>query len=65
MYRIRNRQNVRGPITECECGTHLGNSVTCPVVDRSQLDSNGHQQIHTGYLQDAKRMRTGKPHTNA
>ena len=48
-----------------------GNSFTCPVVDRTQLRSNGHQRVHTGYLQEAERMRTGqtarepgKPHTN-
>ena len=53
-------------ITECACGTRPGNSVTCPH------NSNGHQRIHTGYLQDAERMKTGqtarepvKPHTNA
>ena len=63
MYHIRN--------TECTCGTHPGNSVTCPVVDSSQLRSNRHQQIHTGYIQDAEHMRTGqtaqeldKYHTN-
>ena len=45
------------------CGTRPGNSVltvTCPVVDRSQVRSNGHQRIHTGYLQDAERTRTGQ-----
>ena len=45
------------------CGTCPGNSVltvTCPVVDRSQVRSNGHQRIHTGYLQDAERTRTGQ-----
>ena len=72
MYRIRNGQNVRWTITECACGTRPGNVVTCPVVDRSQLRSNGHQRIHRGYLQDVERMRTGqsahepdKPHTKA
>ena len=59
MYRIRNGQNVHWTITECACGTRTGNSVACPVVDRSQLRSNGHQRIHTGYLQNALRMRTG------
>ena len=29
------------------------------VVDRSQLRSNGHKRMHTGYLQDAERTRTG------
>ena len=59
-------------ITELACGTRPGNSVPCPVVDRSQLRSNGHKRIYTGYLQDAEHMRTGqttreqdKPHTNA
>ena len=61
MYHIRNGQNVRWTNTECACGTRLGNSVTCPAVDRSQFRSNGHQRIHIGYLQDAERMRTGKP----
>ena len=45
------------------CGTRPGKSVltvTCPVVDRSQVRSNGHQRIHTGYLQDAERTRTGQ-----
>ena len=72
MYRIRNGQNVRLTITECACGTRPRNSVTSSVVDRSHLESNGHQRIHTGYLQDAECMRTGqtagepvKPHTNA
>ena len=32
-------------------------TLTCPVVDRSQLRSNGHQRTHTGYLQDAERTR--------
>ena len=73
MYRIRNGRNVRWTITECAYGTRPGNSATCtcPVVDRSQLRSNGHQQIHTWYLQDALRMRNGQttrepdtPHTN-
>ena len=68
--RIRNGQNVRRTNTECAHGTRWGNSFTCPAVDRSQLRSNRHQQIHKGYLQDAERMRTGqtarepdKPHT--
>ena len=72
MYRISNRQNVRWTKTECACGTRLGNSVTCPVVDHLQFGSNEHQRIHTGYLPDAERMRTGqtarkseKTHTNA
>ena len=60
MYRIRNGQNVRWMITECACGTRPGNFFTCPVDDRSQLGSNGHQRIHTGYLQDAERIRTGQ-----
>ena len=45
------------------CGTRPENSVltvTCPVVDRSQVRSNAYQRIHTGYLQDAERMRTGQ-----
>ena len=45
------------------CGTRPGNSVltvTCPVVDRSQLMSNGHKRMHNGYLQDAERTRTGQ-----
>ena len=57
------------------CGTPPGNSVltvTCPVVDgpfatkilscpvSSCLRSNGHKRIHTGYLQDAQRTRTGQ-----
>ena len=45
------------------CVTRPGNyvlTVTCPVVDRSQVKSNGHQRIHTGYLQDAERTRTGQ-----
>ena len=45
------------------CGTRPGNSVltvTCPVVDRSQHRSNGHKRMHTGYLQDAERTRTGQ-----
>ena len=45
------------------CGTRPGNSVltvTFPVVDRSQVRSNGHQRIHTGYLQNAEQMRTGQ-----
>ena len=45
------------------CGTRPGNSVltvTCPVVDRSKLRSNGDQRICTGYLPDAERMRTGQ-----
>ena len=36
------------------CGTRPGNSVltvTCPVVDRSQLRLNGHKRMHTAYLQ--------------
>ena len=44
-------------------GTRPGSSVltvTCPVVDRSQLRSNGHKRMHTGYLQDAERTRTGQ-----
>ena len=48
-----------------------GNSLTCPVVDQTQLRLNRHQPVHTGYLQEAERMRTGqtarepdKPHTN-
>ena len=43
-------------IVRLTCGTRPGTSVltvTCPVVDRSQVRSNGHQRIHTGYLQDA------------
>ena len=60
MYSMINGQNFRRTITECTCGTHLGNPVTCPVVDHSQLRSNGHQWIHTRYLQDAERMRTRK-----
>ena len=51
-------------ITECACDTRQGNSVTWPVVDRSQLRSNRHQRVHTGYLQDAQRMRTGQTHEN-
>ena len=45
------------------CGSRPGNSVlnvTCPVIDPLQVGSNGHQGIHTGYLQDAERMRTGQ-----
>ena len=45
------------------CVTRPGNSVvtvTFPVLDRSQLGSNGHLRIHTGYLQDAERTRTGQ-----
>ena len=45
------------------CGTRPRNSVltvTCPVVERSQLRSNGHKRMHTGYLQDAERTRTGQ-----
>ena len=45
------------------CVTHPGNSVltvTYPVVDRSQLRSNGHKRVHTGYLHDAERTRTGQ-----
>ena len=41
-------------------------------VDLSQLWSNGHQRIHTGYIQVAETMRIeqtardpDKPHTNA
>ena len=63
---------LRWTITECACCIRPGNSVTCPVVDNSQLRSNRHQRIHTGYLQDAERMRTwqtawesDRPHTNA
>ena len=72
MHRIRNGQNVRWTVTEFACGTNPRNSVTCPIVDHSQLRSNGYQRIHTGYLKDAERMRTrqttrvpDKPHTNA
>ena len=39
---------------------HVYLTVICPVVDRSQVRSNGHQRIHTGYLQDAERTRTGQ-----
>ena len=53
-------------------GTRPGNSVltvTSPVVDRSQVRSNGHQRIHTGYIPDTYRMpnerEPDKPHTNA
>ena len=45
------------------CGTRPGNSfstVKCPVVDRSQLRSNGHKRMHTVYLQNAERTRTGQ-----
>ena len=31
---------------------------TCPVVDRSQLKSNWHQSIHSGYLQNVEHMTT-------
>ena len=72
MYLIRYGENVRWTNTEYACGTRLGNSVTCPVVDRSQFRLNGHQGIHTGYLQDNERMITrqnarepDKPHTTA
>ena len=65
-------QNVRRTIAECTCGNRPGNSFTCPVVDRSQRRSNGHQRINTRYLQDAETMRIGqtareldRPHTNA
>ena len=50
-------------LVRLNCGTRPGNSVltvTCPVVDRSQVRSNGHQWINTGYLQDAERTRTGQ-----
>ena len=57
MYRIRYGQNVRRTIKECACDIRPWNSVTCPEVDRSQLRSNEHQPIHTGYLQDADHMR--------
>ena len=70
MYRIRYGQNVGWTITEWTCDIRWGNSFTCPAVDRSQLGSNGLQRIHTGYLQDAERIRTeqtarepDKPHT--
>ena len=39
-------------------GTRPGNSFTCPVADRSQLRSKGHQRIYTGNLQDAECMGT-------
>ena len=71
MYLIRYGENVRWTNTEYACGTRLGNSVTCPVVDRSQSRLNGHQGMHTGYLQDNERMITrqnarepDKPHTH-
>ena len=35
-------------------------TVTCPVVDRSQLRTNGHKLMHTRYLHDAERTRTGQ-----
>ena len=38
----------------------LGFNRYIPVVDRSQLLSNGHQRIHSRYLQDAERTRTGQ-----
>ena len=37
-----------------------GELKTCLVVDRSQIGSNGHQRMHTGYLQDVERMKNGE-----
>ena len=56
----KKRTKRRKTIKECACDIRPLNSVTCPEVDHSQLRSNGHQRIHTGYLQDAERMRTGQ-----
>ena len=65
-FLIRNLNVLCVPCCELvrfTCGTRPGNSVltvTCPELDRSKLRSNGHKRIHTGYLQDAERTRTGK-----
>ena len=35
-------------------------TMTFTLSDRSQLRTTGHQQIHTGYLQDVERTITGQ-----
>ena len=52
MYCIRNGQNFCWMITECACGTHPGNFVTCPVIDplttEVELTSTDTYRIYTG-----------------
>ena len=70
MYRIRIGQTLAEG-SQNEYAVLVGETLL-PAWQLTQLRSNGHQRIHTGYLQDAESMRTGqtarepdKPHTNA
>ena len=70
MYRIRNGQKFVEGSQNVHAVLVPGTLLPVLLLILSQLRSNGHQRIHTGYLQDAERMRTGqtarqpdKPHT--